>query len=309
MKVAIKDIAVGERRREDYGDVAGLAESIERYGLIQPVVLDGENRLVAGGRRLQAVKSLGWSEIDARSMGELTEAELRKIEAEENLRRKDLTPYEWSKEMVRKAREAAETISNAALEIDPKDISSTVEEKEPQVISTHCVEKDPRGRKSDYGVPKKDAAQAAGYSASALVNAEQHVAAVDRYPELKPFPQGDARKMARNLDKLPEAEREEKRELVKKGDSKTLTALADRPPIPDMPTPRERAKDSPGKGWIDLAAKVNTLVGGVKKHGGILTVCRGWSRDGKRRLLHEIRQFKADLSAWEEVLEAEVGDE
>ena len=197
MKVRVSEIKVGERRREDYGDVAGLAESIQRYGLIQPIVLDADNRLVAGGRRLEAVKSLGRTEVEARSMGDLTDAELREIEAEENRRRKDLTPYEWSKEMVRKAREAAEVIS------------STVEEKKPEVISSPTEEKDPRGRKSEYGVPKKDAAQAVGRSVGALVNAEKHVAAVEKYPELKDVSQGRAIEVGKRLDELPEPQREE----------------------------------------------------------------------------------------------------
>ncbi|MDP9478042.1 MAG: ParB N-terminal domain-containing protein [Actinomycetota bacterium] len=203
LKVAIKDIEVGERRREDYGNIPELAESIERYGLIQPIVLAEGNRLVAGGRRLEAVKRLGWSEVDARSMGELAEAELREIEAEENERRKDLTPYELSKRMVRKARKEAETISTAAVEI------------KPEAISSPCEEKDPRGRKSDYGVPKKDAAQAAGLSTSALVRAEQHVAAVEKYPELKDASQSRAIEVSRHLDELPESEREEGRKALR----------------------------------------------------------------------------------------------
>ena len=33
----IKDIHINDRAREDYGDLSGLAQSIEEKGLIQPI--------------------------------------------------------------------------------------------------------------------------------------------------------------------------------------------------------------------------------------------------------------------------------
>lgn len=59
-------ITVGVRQRNDLGDIDELAASIEDLGLLHPVVVDQDNRLVAGGRRLAAVKSLGWKRIPAR---------------------------------------------------------------------------------------------------------------------------------------------------------------------------------------------------------------------------------------------------
>lgn len=106
--IPIDAIVIGERRRQDNGDVQGLADSIAQYGLLHPPVVDAENRLVAGGRRLAACKSLGWQFIEVRSLGSLTDAELREIELEENLRRKDLTPTERSRTIVQLAETAAE---------------------------------------------------------------------------------------------------------------------------------------------------------------------------------------------------------
>lgn len=90
----------------------------------------------------------------------VAEDERREIELEKNVRRKDLTPYELSREMVRKAKKIA------------------------PVISTVAVEKDKRGRKAAHDVPKRDVAHALGVGTSSLVRAEQHVEAVQRYPEL-----------------------------------------------------------------------------------------------------------------------------
>jgi ParB family transcriptional regulator, chromosome partitioning protein len=66
MLIQIRRIKVGERRREEMGDVAGLAASIKRHELIQPIMVDGDLNLVAGGRRLRAYQLLGWDKIEAR---------------------------------------------------------------------------------------------------------------------------------------------------------------------------------------------------------------------------------------------------
>jgi ParB/Sulfiredoxin domain len=59
----IARITVGTRHRKDLGDIAGLAASIDDIGLLHPITVDEENRLLAGARRLAACKSLGWKEI------------------------------------------------------------------------------------------------------------------------------------------------------------------------------------------------------------------------------------------------------
>lgn len=47
------------------GDISALAQSITELGLLQPIVISETYDLIAGERRLQACKSLGWSEIPA----------------------------------------------------------------------------------------------------------------------------------------------------------------------------------------------------------------------------------------------------
>jgi ParB family chromosome partitioning protein len=56
----IDSIIVGERMRKNMGDLARLAASIRRLGLLHPIVVDPDGRLLAGGRRLEACKLLGW---------------------------------------------------------------------------------------------------------------------------------------------------------------------------------------------------------------------------------------------------------
>ena len=99
-EINIADIVVSGRRREALGDLAGLARSMSEVGLLHPIVVDSDGRLVAGGRRMAAAEVLGWSSIAVTDAGSLTDAERDLIELEENLRRKDLTAYERSKAVV-----------------------------------------------------------------------------------------------------------------------------------------------------------------------------------------------------------------
>lgn len=87
----INEIKVENRQREDLGDITGLAESIKKYGLIQPIVITQDKRLIAGGRRYAAHCALGLTTIDVVYRETLSEDELYEMELEENIRRKDFT--------------------------------------------------------------------------------------------------------------------------------------------------------------------------------------------------------------------------
>jgi len=89
-KVKIEDIKVGRRCREDYGDIEGLAISIQRFGLLHPIVVDEDLNLLAGERRLRAHKFLGLKEIEVTYKKDLDNAQKKELELEENLKRKDL---------------------------------------------------------------------------------------------------------------------------------------------------------------------------------------------------------------------------
>jgi len=103
--IAITDVTVGKRHRYDLGDIAGLAESMTEVGLLHPIVITENNRLVAGERRLAAARSLGWEEIDAsvcKTVGDA--ASMLRAEADENTCRKAFTPTEA--EAIAQSREA-----------------------------------------------------------------------------------------------------------------------------------------------------------------------------------------------------------
>ncbi|MDR2109695.1 MAG: ParB N-terminal domain-containing protein [Spirochaetaceae bacterium] len=97
MQVPIEDIMVKKRIRGDMGDIGALAESMKRFGLICPIVLSEKNVLIAGGRRLQAARSLGWRTINAVIVQIPRELSPLEFEVEENVRRQDFTPDEKAK--------------------------------------------------------------------------------------------------------------------------------------------------------------------------------------------------------------------
>lgn len=84
------------RRRFDEESLRELAVSIRENGLIQPLVVRprGERfELIAGERRLRAVRELGWVEVPA-VRTDATDRQAREWALVENLQRDDLTPIE-----------------------------------------------------------------------------------------------------------------------------------------------------------------------------------------------------------------------
>ena len=194
----IDQITVGTRLRKDYGDIAGLAESIADHGLLHPLVVDDDGTLISGERRLRAAKQLGFMEIPVRRWGSLTKEQRQVIELEENLQRKDLTDAERSRKLV-KLVEAAAPVVSAQLD---KNLSG--------------------GRPSKHGASREAIADFIGETPKTIRNAESHVAAVDSYPFLAQpgWRQYHAMEAAETLDKLPEDERP------------ALAALIDQPHFP-----------------------------------------------------------------------------
>jgi len=81
------------RWRKDMGDVKELAESIRTKGQIHPILIDRNNTLVCGGRRLAACIFAGLT-VRAAYTDQVDPLILRELELEENLRRKAFTPGE-----------------------------------------------------------------------------------------------------------------------------------------------------------------------------------------------------------------------
>lgn len=95
LEVPVGDVKVGDRVRKELRHVEMLAESIRDVGLLHPLVVNGRMELVAGARRLEAVKRCGWERVPVRVVASLDDA-LKALVAErdENTCREHLTPTE-----------------------------------------------------------------------------------------------------------------------------------------------------------------------------------------------------------------------
>ncbi len=94
MQVMIKDVIVKRRIRVNLGNLNQLAESLRNHGQMNPIVITPKNELIAGHRRLEAAKKLGWQTIEAKIVGNISEADKIEMEIDENLQRRPLSPDE-----------------------------------------------------------------------------------------------------------------------------------------------------------------------------------------------------------------------
>jgi N6-adenosine-specific RNA methylase IME4 len=84
-------IKVRNRYRKNLGDIDSLAASIKELGLLHPIVVRPDGRLIAGERRLAACRRLGWKSVP------VTHVDLKKVvlgEYAENAFRKNFLPSE-----------------------------------------------------------------------------------------------------------------------------------------------------------------------------------------------------------------------
>lgn len=94
MLVNIDGIKVKRRVRKDLGDLSPLKDSLRTYGLMNPITINSKNQLIAGERRLEAAKEIGWTRINANVIDNLDETTELELELEENNQRKEFTQDE-----------------------------------------------------------------------------------------------------------------------------------------------------------------------------------------------------------------------
>ena len=103
--LAIELVVIGDRVRKEFGDIDELCNSIKSVGLIQPIVITRDFRLIAGERRLRALKRVGVKDLVHSSHfvfnDELDDLKLKAMEIEENVKRKELS---WQETIIAKKR-------------------------------------------------------------------------------------------------------------------------------------------------------------------------------------------------------------
>lgn len=106
-------------------DVEELKKSIETVGMINPLVLNENNELIAGGRRYAALKALGHTQVPVIKVNK-NELEQELISIDENLVRKDLTNLELEKSLSR-GREIYESLYPSAKKFTEEELKTPQE--------------------------------------------------------------------------------------------------------------------------------------------------------------------------------------
>ena len=159
-QVPIGEIKIGQRQRTDYGNIDGLAISIQTYGLLHPIIIDADGHLIAGERRLRAARKLQWSTISATRKEKLNDIERAELELEENVKRHDI---DW--------KDKARAI---------RDIQVMKEKQHGRRGRGPAAE----GKKGDPGWAQQDTAALAGVSTAAVSRAITLADALDGDPTL-----------------------------------------------------------------------------------------------------------------------------
>ena len=95
MLIDIEKVKVKDRIRKDFGNLQELADDIRDNGLINPPVVTPDSyELIAGERRLRAMKLLGFRQIEVRPMAIKDAEHALNLEISENETRKDFSKAE-----------------------------------------------------------------------------------------------------------------------------------------------------------------------------------------------------------------------
>lgn len=99
-ELEITEIIVKTRLRKDLGELGTLANSIRKYGLLCPVIVDKDNVLIAGLRRLEACRQAGLTRIPAFKLNaNYKSLPALDIQSDENLCRQPLTQEELERQI------------------------------------------------------------------------------------------------------------------------------------------------------------------------------------------------------------------
>jgi ParB family chromosome partitioning protein len=101
MKIPLDQVSVQKRVRMQLGDLQSLMDSLDTRGLMNPVTVNSNYELIAGHRRLESARRLGWEMIEVRVLDAQDELGMLELELEENLHRLDFTDLELSQARAR----------------------------------------------------------------------------------------------------------------------------------------------------------------------------------------------------------------
>ncbi len=280
---ALAEIHVGSRHRKDLGLLDTLSESLKTIGLLHPIVISPEGNLIAGIRRLEAARLLGWKTIPVHviDVGDILQAE-----HDENQLRKDFT----ATEMVAIGRALKEKIAaeNAARQTEARRRGGQSGGRgRPKVIDETRNSLVPNGHRA---IPseleaQKTANQIATYfgvGKNTYQKAEAVVEAAETEPELYGdlVEQMDA---TNNVDRAYKAMRK-----LKAPHEEPVDAM-------------ERTRRDPGVRWYQGLYKLNVFIRGVTQYapgGDISVLTKTWKPALRKQYREQLEAMVVSLQGW-----------
>ncbi len=101
MEISLARISIQKRVRMQLGDLQSLMDSLDARGLMNPITVNSDYELIAGHRRLESARRLGWDMIEVRVVDAPDELGMLELELEENLHRLDFTDLELAQARAR----------------------------------------------------------------------------------------------------------------------------------------------------------------------------------------------------------------
>lgn len=296
--VRIGSVKIADRHRKDMGDLQSLADSIREVGLLQPIGVTKNNGLVYGHRRLLAARDLlGWKEItavivdlDSIVSGEYAENEIRK----------DFTLSE--RDSIRRAIDAEE-----------KAKAKERQKRKPESVQQNSAEQKPK-QPDRTKQPQSRTAAAKRVGLGSHDTASKVAKVVDKgSPELvKAMDKGAVSvNAAAKLADLPVPKQAEVAAAATRGEKKTVNQAvkeAEQQAKPEWmrgPSPKEIAKNSPGRKWTKLMHDMWMSINSVRDCGGIKQLTSEWADDEKEAYVDELRKIIERFEGWITELEVQ----
>jgi ParB family chromosome partitioning protein len=271
--IPIDAIEVRSRQRSELGDIQSLADNIDSTGLIHPITVTKDYVLVAGGRRMAAMKLLGREEIRCQILGhDFDDAEVAIIEWRENKDTKNFTPSE--------AVAAAALIEAAEKEkaLDRKRAGG----KGGLETCGHLT------TSSESGASRDKVAKAVGMSESTLRRAK--IAVQTGIPEVAEAMDAGTISIASaaKIAKLPTEDQKSELEIIKDG------ARKERPKDePQKPRKRGNPKVFAESGSYTVESLATEAIGRIRKMEGTLLLKPEVSIEWIDKVIRQCEQMKA----------------
>jgi len=257
MKVKISDIKVNPGRRGTAKkDIEELTISIGEIGLLNPITLTEDYTLVAGLHRLEAVKLLGWTEVEC-AITDLEGPSAELAELDENFARANLSPLELGELLVRR-KEIYETLY-------PETKAGTAQAIGMNKAKGNNVNCNLQSRKKSF---IEDSADVMGSHPSTVA---RHIKiASELTPEAKDFLRSAEKLVSsavlKKISKLPPEQQAEASSLLVSGEIKTVDEFLSKPHDTDTAEENSMANLTPEQtaAIMDMAYLADEVNGHVR---------------------------------------------